>query len=292
MRSPRQKTFKGGDDEALSSRICEGYQPSEGCPPLSDHWGGGSLSGSPWLTKFAESVAENPAAAEAWRTLEQRMRKDDLCWLIDLLYLYTVNEDTYMEKSCERHQVLKVALDSIVPGYDALIEMLSELIKSDNARQARIHNSFDEDLRFLAAGRKHAEEMREEAIVRGSKKARTRDWYLHLMVREMECATGTQQLPVLIDLINCACTANDEESDTFSEDTLEKRVRRYRKRYGLRQALRPVPYPLSLSKEELMEIEAQALVDAQEYYDSEDYRNSGQSCETPRPPPSDDDIPF
>jgi hypothetical protein len=243
--------------------------------------------------KFAESVADDPAAAEAWRTLEQRMRKDDLCWLIDLLYLYTVSEDTYMEKSCERHQALKVALDSIVPGYDALIEMLSELIKSDNARQARIHNSFDEDLRFLAAGRKHAEEMRKEAIVRGSRKARRRDWYLHLMVREMECRTGKQELPALIELINSACAANHKDPETYSATTLEKRVRRYRKRYGLRQALQPAPYPLDLSTEERMEIQAQALVDAQEYYDSEDFRNSGQSCETqPPPPPSDDDIPF
>jgi hypothetical protein len=260
---------------------------------LSVHWGGYPLSGSPWLTKFAKGVAEDSTTAEAWRMLEQKMRKDDLCFLIELLYLYTVRQDTHVEESRESHRALKTALDSIIPAYDDLIDRLSTLSQSSKTRVALTYRSFSDDLSVLIAARKHAEAIRNEATVWGSNKTSARDWYLHLMVAEMERATGRQEIPILVDLIDSACAGNGEKTGLLDAETLKKRVQRHRKRHGLRKALRPAPYPLDLSTEERMEIEAQALVDAQEYYNSEEFRNSGQSYETPpSPPPSDEDIPF
>jgi hypothetical protein len=297
MRNPRLSTVKMAQDTTLSKRIRDGYAPAEACPPLSDHWGGAPLSQTPWLGSFAEAIATTPDAAEAWTKLELKMRKDDLCFLVELLYLYVFLDTTLMERNRESYRVLGAALDKIVPAYDELIERVSALTKSNEAKTVLVYQGIADDLRALSAARNRAEEARKQADVRGSKKARSRDWYLHLMVSEMERAMGAQEIEFLCRLIDIAREANDDKLDKDDEpefldaETLKKRVQRYRKRYGYRKPLRPVPFPLDVSKEELAEINAQALIDAQEYYDSEEFRNSGQSSEPPHSP-SDDDIPF
>lgn len=290
MRSPRQKTFRRLDDRSLASRICEGYQPTDGCPPLSTHWGGPPLSGSPWLTKFAELVATNSATAEAWRMLEKELRKDDLCVLIELLYLCTVTGYTYVEKSSNSHRVLKAALDSIIPVYDDLIEKLSELVRSSDAKDALTYESFDDDLRLLAAGRTHSEKVRRKAAFYATKKTNSRDWYLHMMVVEMERGTRTHQIPTLIDLLDIAWKANGVEAVLLDEGTLRRRVLRIRKRSGLDKAP-PLPSHLFDRKEEGDPADPDELRDLQEYYDSQESTDSHGLADS-ESPSEDEGIPF
>jgi len=288
MRSPRPKTVKRQADEGLSRRICEGYKPAEGCPPLSSHWDGAPLSGNPWLQRFAESVAKHPHTAEAWRMLEEKLRNDDLGFLIELLYLFTVRKDTYVDWSRDSYRVLKVALDSIVPTYDDLIEQFSALIESSDAKRALLYHGFYEDLRSLDACRKHAEEVRNESAFRGSNRTNTRDWYLHLMVVEMERATRTHQISALLDLLNAAWAANDEKTGLLDEETLRKRVQRFRKRRGLDKVPPPLPSHL---------LDAQPPTDPLHYFDAQEYADIQEQSKTqeqydPQTHGEDDDIPF
>lgn len=273
MRSPRQKPFKCQEDKTLLSRIFDGYRPAEACPPLSTHWGGAPLLGSAWLKKFAGCVSADSATAESWRRLEKRLRNDDLCFLIELLYLFTIRKDTSVDKSHDSYRVLKVALDSIVPAYDNLIDKFSALVESSDAKQTCFVGSFDEDIRSLAACRKHADKAREEAAFIGSNKTNPRDWYLHLMVVTMDAETRKHQIPSLLDLLNAAWAANGEKTGLLDAETLRKRVQRYRKRRGLDKA--PPPRPSRLFDDRgpvdpALYLDAQELLDLQKEYEAQE----------------------
>lgn len=273
MGNARFKTVKRVADKTLSSRIVDGYKPAEGCPPLSTHWGGAPLSEGPWLKQFADSVATHPQTAEAWRRLEKKLRNDDLCFLIELLYLFTFRKDTSVDKSHDSYRVLKVALDSIVPAYDDLIEQFSAMIESSDAKQTPFYGSFDEDLRSLAACRKHAEKVRNEAAFYGTNKTNPRDWYLHLMVVTMEAETRKHQIPTLLDLLNAAWAANGERTGLLDEGTLRKRVQRYRKRRGLDKSPPPLPSRLFDDKgpvDPALYLDAQELLDLQKEYEAQE----------------------
>jgi hypothetical protein len=194
-----------------------------------------SLSENPWLKKFAEYVGTKQMTAAVWVGLElkPKMGKDDLCELIDLLYIYTASKGTLVDAEHESHRVLKSALDSIIPAYDDLIEKLSSLINSRAAAYALTHERFNRELRYLTTHRKHAEEVRKDAAVCGSNKTNWRDRYLNLMVLDMERVTGRPQISGLVDLIDAACAAHNKGTGLISEETLKKRVQRARQRIEL-----------------------------------------------------------
>jgi hypothetical protein len=127
--------------------------------------------------------------------------------IIKRLYLWRI---PLVDAEHESHRVLKSALDLIIPAYDDLIEKLSALIKSSAAAYALTHERFNRELRYLTTHRKHAEEVRKDAAVCGSNKINWRDWYLNLMVLDMERVTGRQQISGLVDLIDAACAAHNE----------------------------------------------------------------------------------
>ena len=228
----------------VSSWIIDTYMSSYGDPSLSDHRGVASLSENPWLKKFAEYVGTKQMTAAVWVGLElkPKMGKDDLCELIDLLYIYTASKGTLVDAEHESHRVLKSALDLIIPAYDDLIEKLSALIKSSAAAYALTHERFNRELRYLTTHRKHAEEVRKDAAVCGSNKINWRDWYLNLMVLDMERVTGRQQISGLVDLIDAACAAHNERTGLLSEETLKKRIQRTRQRLELLKLSKLKPY--------------------------------------------------
>jgi hypothetical protein len=76
--------------EKLAREIVEKYHASDGCPPLSTHWGGHDLSKTDWLKRFAEEVADDQSkSSEAWNTVKE---KCDTAFIIDLLYLLTLRK--------------------------------------------------------------------------------------------------------------------------------------------------------------------------------------------------------
>ncbi len=139
----------------------------------------------------------------------------------------------------------------MVPAYDYLIAGFSDVIGSNEAALALRAAGFEEELRHLIAGRAHAEKVAEDsAAASGSKNRRERDLYLHVMVYLMELAIGNRQTGVLLELINAACAANDKAPETHNPETLQKRVKRYRDRYGSELTLEPMPCSPTVSKEE------------------------------------------
>jgi hypothetical protein len=277
MGNPRYKAAKIVADKTLSSRICDGYQPSEGCPPLSSLWGGAPLSGSPWLKKFAESVDEESTTADAWRMLEQKMNKHELCLVIDLLYLYSLTTDTSVEESRERNRVLKATIDSIVPAYDKLIDRLSTLIESSEGKQPLAMGLISDDLRYLISSREQIIKVRNNAAHSGSKKTNARAFYLCMMSYLVEGATRTQQIPVLTDLINAAYAANGKGTAISDEGTLKRRVFRCRKRFAWASR-----GPYRLPSEKQKRIERQQLLEMQKEYEDLMEFESQQQLESPQ----------
>lgn len=211
------------------------------------------------------------------------MCKHEQCFLIELLYLYTVRKDTQVEHSRESHRALKAALDSIVPAYDDLIDRLSNLIESSEAKNspARVH--FSDDLRCLISSRAHTEKIRRKAAASGSKKTDPREWYLYMMAGLVEGATRGEQIPALVDLIDAASAAHGQETGSLNNEMLEKRIRRCRVRFawagGRTYRLPPVERrrvdPLEyLDPQEYLDIqkslEAQSQFDAQPHIEDED----------------------
>ena len=233
MRRARSHVGILQDDKTLSSRICDVYQPAEGCSPLSGPWEESPLSEDPWLKKFADCVAGEPQAAETWRMLEQKMGKDGLRSLIELLYLFTVRKDTVADKIRKINGAVKVSLDWIIPACDDLIDELSDLMKSSAAVWLDYEN-LDEFRRRLIAGRAGADKVREVAAVWGSPKAEIRDCYLAFMAAQMKGATGTRQMSALRSLIEVAYAAHGEKTALPIENSLGRNILRFRERCGIR----------------------------------------------------------
>ena len=232
MRRARSHVGIQQDDKTLSSRISDVYQPAEGCPPLSGPWEGSPLSEDPWLKKFADCVAREPLAAEAWRMLEQKIRKDDLCSLIELLYLFTVPKHTVADKCRESYGVLNLSLEWIIPAYDELIDKLSDLMKSSVAVWLDYEN-LAEVLRRLNAGRALAVKVREDAVACVLGKGKIRYCYLLFMASQMKGATGTRQMSALRSLIEVAYAAHGEKKALPEENSLGRNILRFREKYGI-----------------------------------------------------------
>ena len=233
MRRARSHAGILQDDKTLSSRICGVYQPAEGCPPLSGPWEGSPLSEDPWLKKFADCVAADELAPEAWRMLEQKMRKDDLRSLIELLYLFTVRKETGADMTREIQRVVNVSLESIIPAYDDLIDKLSDLMKSSVAVWFG-YEYLTEAHRHLIEGRARADKVREVAAVYGSRKAKIRHCYLVFMASQVKGATGKQQMPAIRSLIKAARAAHGEKTALPDENSLGRNILRFRERYGIK----------------------------------------------------------
>lgn len=229
MRRARSHVGILQDDKTLSSRICDIYQPAEGCPPLSGPWEGSPLSEDPWLKKFADRVAGEPLAAQAWRELEQKIRKDELRSLIELLYLFTVDEDTGIDKARKCYRVLNLSLELIISAYDDLIDKLSDLMKSSLAVWLDYEN-LAEALRRLIAGRALAHEVRGGAVTFGSPNENIRNCYLAFMASQLKGATGKQRLSALRSLIEAAYAAHGEETAVPEVNSLGRNILRFRKR--------------------------------------------------------------
>jgi hypothetical protein len=232
MRRARSHVGILQDDKTLSSRICELYQPAEGCPPLSGSWEGSRLSEGPWLKKFADRVAGEPMAAQAWRMLEKKIRTDHLASLIELLYLFTVRKDTAADKSREGYRVLNLSLESIIPAYDDLIDKLSDLMKSGVALWLG-YEDLAEELRRLSEGRARVEKLRADTFAWGCRGGNIRDLYLVFMASQMKGATGKQQMSALRPLIEAAYAAHGEETEVPEESSLGRNILRFRERYGI-----------------------------------------------------------
>lgn len=177
----------------LAAQILNGYRPTkDGCPPFSSHWGGYPLSGRPWLDEFASLIAKESRTAKAWLSLEGRLNTS---LLIELLYLFTLRENTSLDEHREDHRILKKKLESIIPAYDNVIHRLSQLIESPGVASAMGYASLTEDHRQLVAARERAEQARQHAASFGSNKTNTRDWYLFLMACEMKIKQERGELP-------------------------------------------------------------------------------------------------
>jgi hypothetical protein len=233
MRRARSHAGMLQDDKTLSTRICGIYQPAQGCPPPSGPWEGSPLSEDPWLKKFADCVAGEPlVAARAWRMLEQKMRKEDLCSVLELLYLFTVRKETGALLIHETQRDLNVSLEAIIPAYDDLISKLSDLMNSSVALWFG-YEYLAEAHRQLIEGRASADKAREVAAVWGSR-AEIRYCYLLFMASQIKAATGERQMWALRSLIEAAYAAHGEKPAIPEENSLGRNILRFRERYGIK----------------------------------------------------------
>src|ERR1039458_1816994 len=113
------------EKEKIAKQIVEGYQATDGCPPLSSHWGGYDLGKTDWLKRFAEEIADDQnKSLEAWNTLKE---KGDTSCIIELLYLLTIRGRVRQDETQDAYHALIAEIDKIIPLYDKLLEDVSSL---------------------------------------------------------------------------------------------------------------------------------------------------------------------
>jgi hypothetical protein len=103
-------------------------------------------------------------------------------------------------------------------------------MQSREVKPALTYVSLAEELRSIVAAKKHAEQIREYTVSWGSKKTNPRDWYLFLMASEMESKTGNRGIPALMKFIDAARQAHGDMDEFLDEESLKKRIQRYRRR--------------------------------------------------------------
>ena len=244
MAQPRRP--RGGNKKRLRAEdIIDRYLPTDGCPPLVAHGGGGAEYRAKWLRRFAETVAGDTKNAAVWEQLAERC---DTSYLIDLLYLFTYRGKVLVDKHTSAHNLLRDRLKKLVRLYEKLNGELRRLMHDQQLSNALIYVGFSlvEQSKLLGQALQVA---KETASNWGSYKTNPRDWYLHLLATHIREATGSAEVPAIIVLIEASRIAHGERREVFTDEgTVRKRLQRYRKR--LRKPLTPRSAPSRISNED------------------------------------------
>lgn len=244
MAQPRRP--RGGNKKRLTAEnIIHRYLPTDGCPPLVAHGGGGAEYRAKWLRRFAETVAGDTKNATVWEQLAERC---DTSYLIDLLYLFTYRGKVLVDKHTSAHHLLRDRLKKLVRLYEKLNGELRRLLHDQQLSNALIYvgPSLVEQSKLLGQALHVA---RETASTWGSYKTDPRDWYLHLLATHVRKATGSAEVPAIIALIEASRIAHGERREVFTDEgTVRKRLQRYEKR--LLKLQRPRPASPRISNED------------------------------------------
>jgi hypothetical protein len=237
---------RGGNKKRLTAEnIIHCYLPTDGCPPLVAHGGGGAEYRAKWLRRFAETVAGDTKNATVWEQLAERC---DTSYLIDLLYLFTYRGKVLVDKHTSAHHLLRDRLKKLVRLYEKLNGELRRLLNDQQLSNALIYvgPSLVEQSKLLGQALDVA---RETASTWGSYKTDPRDWYLHLLATHVREATGSSEVPAIIALIEASRIAHGERREVFTDEgTVRKRLQRYEKR--LLKPQRPRPPSPRISNED------------------------------------------
>lgn len=244
MAQPRRP--RGGNKKRLTAEdIIDRYLPTDGCPPLVAHGGGGAEYRAKWLRRFAETVAGDTKNAAVWEQLAERC---DTSYLIDLLYLFTYRGKVLVDKSTSAHHLLNDRLKKLVRLYEKLNGELRRLMHDQQLSSALgfCGVSLVEQSKLLGQALHVA---KETASNWGSYRTNPRDWYLSLIADHIRKATGSDNVPAIMALTEASRVAHGERREVFTDEgTVRKRLQRYRKR--LRKLLTPRSAPSRISNED------------------------------------------
>ena len=234
MAQPRRTG--GNSKKRLVEDIIGGYRPTDGCPPLIAHGGGGAKARAVWLRRFAETVANDTKNAAVWEQLQDRC---DTSYLIDLLCLFTHRGKVLVDEDSDAHNLLRDKLKKVLRLYEKLNDELRRLMHNRLLSNALIYvgPSLVEQSKLLEQALYKA---RETASKWGSFKSNPRDWYLHLIATHIREATGSNNVPTMLALIEASRIARGEQRQVFNDEgTLRKRIQRYEKRLLKPLTVRP-----------------------------------------------------
>jgi hypothetical protein len=207
----------------------EGYQVTEGCPPLATHWGGYDLAKTDWLRRFAERVADNHyESLEAWSTFGKNC---DTSLIIELLYLLTFRGKCRVLEDQNAYHTFIGEIEKLISRYTKLRDDILALVQCPSFSTPLAYTGRDllEEAQRLEMFTEHLESVRASNKKWGSNKRSARDWYLFLLGMEIINATGRLQNEQLARLIRVAHSAHNERADVTTKVVLKKRIQRWTK---------------------------------------------------------------
>src|SRR6266480_6311324 len=216
------------EKEKIAKQIVGGYRVTDGCPPLSTHWGGHDLGKTDWLRKFAEEIADDQnKSLEAWNTVKE---KCDTSFVIELLYLLTLRGRVTQDEHQDAYHALIAEIEKIIPRYDKLLEDVLSLTDSRfSSVMPYVGGSIAKIFQRLQESKASLEGLRNSNTKHGSYKRSARDWFLFLLAKELIDATGRPHIEQLATLLDAARSANNERRHPTDVATLTKRIQRWRK---------------------------------------------------------------
>lgn len=236
---PRKKSHVGSrrglpkqEQEKIANRIIEDYRTTDGCPPLSSHWGGHDLRKTDWLKRFAAEIADDQTkVSKAWNTITENC---DPSSMIELLYLCTIRSKVYEDNSQDHYHALIAEVERIIPKYDKLFEDILEITKNPDLSitMPYVTRYIAETLEKLQESKQSLEEVRSANLRHGSYKRNARDWYLFLMATELINSSGRPHVDELATLLETARTAHNEKGHPEDVPRLTKRIQRVKKYLG------------------------------------------------------------
>jgi len=218
---------RGHERDEISKGILDSYHTTEGCPPLTSHWGGYDLAKTDWLKMFAEEIAGNHyKSLNAWRTLE---KKCDTSWIIELLYLLTLRGKCLADQNQDVYHALIAEVEKIIAKYEKLRDDIVALVQNSRLSFPMTYIGCDllKEIRTLEESKKRLETLRDANEKWGSYKRNSRDWYLFLLAAQVINATGRSHVKELASLIESARAAHKERTGVGDEDALKKRIQRW-----------------------------------------------------------------
>lgn len=219
---------RGPSETTIIQSIVESYRPTDGCPPLSTHWGGHDLAKTEWLKRFAQEIAreDNKNNVDAWNTLKD---KCDTSFIIELLYLLTYRGTCRADEDKDAYRLFITEVEKIIPKYDRLGDEIRSLMENPklSSPMAYIGHDLEQQVKILQEAKERLEAVRDSNVKWCSYKRSARDWYLLLLAGTVKDATGSFHIEALATLIQSALAAHQERSDTINEEAVRKRIQRW-----------------------------------------------------------------
>jgi hypothetical protein len=210
----------------MAKQFVAGYHATDGCPPLSTHWGGYDLGKTDWLKKFAEEITDDQnKSLEAWNTVKE---KCDTSFVIELL---TLRGRVRQDENQDAYHALVTEIETTISSYDKLLEDVLSLTENPrlSSTMPYVSGSIAEMSQSLQESKGLLEGLRNSNIQHGSYKRNARDWYLFLLATTFINATGRLHIEELATLLDAARSANNERTQTTDVATLTRRIPRWRK---------------------------------------------------------------
>ena len=189
-----------------------------------------------WLKKF-NAVLKERGIQQSWKDMSGDFTFATKTDFLVCLYLYS-SQKTAAHALRDRSRLLKAEIGHLVSAYIKVGKRTQALLEHPRLAcviltSAETYLQVFQSLNLVTAARQKLEALRPLVSAAGSGKIHPQDASLYALAEIVQQSTGQYRLRELANFIQTGYAAHGDGGEILSEETLTKRLQRFRKRHSL-----------------------------------------------------------